>query len=364
MKFSLKNSCLAIALSAVSATTALADNIVFGSYLPSAHPIPTALGEYFERLQAAGADVSVDFQSGGALVSAKGTLSSIADGIVDGATLVDIYTPAELAPSTVLSGLALLGEDNRVMAAAMSETVLKNCPQCAASEEAAGVKTVAIGSIPPYKLLCSTPVTSLDDLKGKRVRASGAWSAWIEAAGAVPVNISSAEIFEGLQRGQIECTVGAVSWLNSYSLIDVVTDVTDMPMGTFHGSYLLVFNSDTWDGYDDATRAAIEGEAPFLIRRMTELYNAEEEAAKTAADEKGITFHAPADDLVERFATYKQDELTRVVAMGEERGVSDTATLVEAFTTSIAKWQDIVGQAQDDPAAFEDALNREIYAVD
>ena len=47
--------------------------------------------------------------------------------------------------------------------------------------------------------MCSSPMKSLKDLKGKRLRTAGAaLSRWAESIGAVPVNVPSSEMYQGV----------------------------------------------------------------------------------------------------------------------------------------------------------------------
>src|SRR3546814_11506556 len=81
--------------------------------------------------------------------------------------------------------------------------------------------------------------TSLDELKGKKIRGPGAIGRMATAVGAVPVNVTITESYEGLQRGQIDCTFGAAGWLDTYSFGDVAKYVTMISIGGAFGGPML-----------------------------------------------------------------------------------------------------------------------------
>src|SRR5436189_5954956 len=59
----------------------------------------------------------------------------------------------------------------------------------------------------PYYMICRTPVRTIADLKGKKVRSYGEdVPRLLQAVGAVPVNLLPAELYESLQKGTIDCT--------------------------------------------------------------------------------------------------------------------------------------------------------------
>jgi len=60
---------------------------------------------------------------------------------------------------------------------------------------------LAIAPYPPQVVFCNAEIASLDDLKGKKVRASGRMTAkFLEALGAEGVNVSFAEVPGALQK--------------------------------------------------------------------------------------------------------------------------------------------------------------------
>jgi TRAP-type C4-dicarboxylate transport system substrate-binding protein len=231
--------------------------LTYASYIPAGHVIHTAgLEPFFDHVeQATDGALTFELFPGGAMGGGKAMLSVVRDRIVDSALIIDIYIKRELPASNAISELALLGEDTMVMNGAVNEVQLLGCSACETERERNDVEGLAFNSTTRFYLMCSRPVGKLADIDGLKVRAIGPFGFWIEALGGAPVSLTSAEIYEGMQRGQIDCTVGSLAWLTSYNLIDVVTDIVDLPMGTYHGAMVFDMNVDTWEALSEEQRA-------------------------------------------------------------------------------------------------------------
>lgn len=128
------------------------------------------------------------------------------------------------------------------------------------SEELASQNLHAIGFRPleDYGLLCKEPIETLSDLEGKRIRSYGfAYPALIEAMGATPVAMATADTYEALQRSIVDCTPIGPALARGWKYDEVAKFYIDMPLGASFG-HLLAMNLDTYEGMDDETRAVVD----------------------------------------------------------------------------------------------------------
>ena len=110
-------------------------------------------------------------------------------------------------------------------------------------------KLLAVVPYPAQVLFCRTKIAGLEDLKGKKVRASG-WttSKFIDALGATGVTISFSEVATSLQRGVIDCAV--TGSLSGYSAGwgEVTNYLYPLPIGGW--DYVItVMNLDVWNSF-------------------------------------------------------------------------------------------------------------------
>lgn len=247
----MKTKLLAACTAAAAVTGPLcAEELVYGTYAHSEHynNRVTAAGVFDRVAAATNGDITVKIMSGGVVAGAKETLEAIQTGLIDMGAVITTYNAGDL-PATQFIG-NFHTTDQRIAAPALTETVLLGCPQCTREAVENGVSLQLFASSVPAVLLCaSKPVETLADLAGMRVRASGAVADRFAAMGAVPVIVSPSEIYEALQRGNVDCHSVALTELENSQLWDVVGYATELQVGTYNALNLVVVNQDTWQGF-------------------------------------------------------------------------------------------------------------------
>lgn len=347
------------------ALPATAKDLIYSSFLSSEHLLTKQLAVPFADELREKTDGEIDFEisTGGALAGARETLKAVEDGTVDAGYIIDIYTPSALPQTALLADLSLLIDNALVATAAMNETVLLDCAECRDSFRKHNVEPFGFVSTSVYALQCTKPVASLADLKGLKVRASSAWAPLIEELGGTPVNIPTSELFEGLQRGALDCSVGPVSHLPSYSLYEVVTDINEMPIGAYAGAMPLNIRTQVWEDMTDAHKAVMLDLIPKYVAAGIFAYNQTDQQAIEESKTKGINWHPAADDIVSVYDAYKEKVVAAAIAKGEaDPGITDPAAFINAYVANLEKWTAIVAETGDDQAAYAEALRTEIYS--
>ncbi|MDJ0623058.1 MAG: TRAP transporter substrate-binding protein [Desulfocapsaceae bacterium] len=109
------------------------------------------------------------------------------------------------------------------------------------------VKLLSVVPYPAQVLFSSVPISGLDDLKGKKIRASG-WttSEFVTALGATGVTMSFSEVPQALQRGVVDCAI--TGSLSGYSAGwgEVSDYIYPLPVGGW--DYVIgVISMSTWN---------------------------------------------------------------------------------------------------------------------
>lgn len=360
-----------LALAPVSgASNAEARELIYSSGIPAKHPLhEVGLPQFFKDVEeATGGELTFELFPGGTLASSKVSLNAVTTGTVDMALLADIYHPGDLPTSTLVSDLAVLGKDARVMTGAVNEMLVLDCEACREDYLEENVVPLASYSLTPYHFMCvSDPIATADDPKGKKVRATGSMGQLVAGLGGTAVNITSAEIYEALQRGQADCALGPVPWLKSYSLWDLVKNVSAEGVGTYHGTNFINMRKQMWQKLSAEERKAIIDAIPAAIRRMAEVYEKDDIEIKNAAIEKGVNWVEPEESLVKAVEQFRQGDIARVMEVAKSRGVENPEPVVELFRENVEKWTKIVseigegewGDAEWDK--YQATLKSEIY---
>lgn len=347
----------------IVASNALATTLSYGTYISRSHILHEhSLLPFFKDVeQETDGSLSFRMHSDGTVVGARNTLSGIADGVVDMGLIVDVYVPSEVPAGAMLSEMALYPASTMAGSAAMTEMVLLHCDQCREELGAMDIKPMGFYATAPYYLMCRDQVDDLDSIRSKRIKSVGAWSGLVAALDGIPTNLSSGEMYEGLSRGAIDCALGSGAWLSSYSVADVTEYVLDLEIGAYRGANYLNMHTDKWTELSDSEREAFRKHIPQALARAAIAYDHETDAALQAAQSSGVQLLAPDEKLVERYQTLVEREVSRVIELGERRGVSNPEQLVEHFVELLEKWEGIVAELDGSEEAFATALNREIY---
>lgn len=334
-----------------------AADYVYGSYLSPTHSSSKGINHFIDQAkELSDGELNFEFFPSGAVASGKTTLSAISDGLMDGGMIVNVYFPTEMPVISVISDLSFWDTDNRVISAAIIDTVLNDCPDCLAEFERLGVHFLGTYGTPPYQAMCSGNAENFT-LKGKRVRVAGEdMGRWAQSIGAIPVNIPNSEAYEAMERNQIDCVIGAVAWLKGLSLSEVTETVLELPMGSFQGGSLLNVTTSLWDDQSEKNRAALEQAALAGVARTVYAYIDQEVAAREIAKEAGITFIQPNKELMEMRDAHKQRQVTQAAETAASRGYEKGSKVVEVMIANIKKWEEIITRENPDEARYVELL--------
>ncbi len=361
----MNRTALACALAAAAvAAPAGAEELSYAHYVSSVHPMVTGgIQPFFERVtEATGGDITWNVYWGGAMGEPKELLGAIDDGIVDAAGIVDVYLKSQLPSSALLSSLFVVADDVLAYAAAMNEYQTLHCPSCLEDYHEHNVIPLAWYSTSPYLLMCTSDASTLDALAGKKVRATSRMGTLMQSMGATPVSVTSAEMYEAMQRGTIDCSVGAAAWLTGYNIKDFVTQIVEDPLGAYIGAMVMNMNADVWADLSDDNRQAIMDNLPKLVGDTMWAYLAEADDAVKQSVEGGAKLVPAGDDFRTKLEEIRPGEWEAAIAQGEADGIENAREMIEGFRKTVEKWQGLMEEIGDDKEAYEAALEREIYS--
>lgn len=170
-----------------------------------------------------------------------------------------VHTVADyvVADSPELAGLDLPAlapdiEQARQVAEAYRPVVAKYL------EKNFNAKLLSIAPYPAQVLFSRDKISGLDDLKGKKIRASG-WttSEFVTALGATGVTLSFSEVPQSLQRGVVDCAI--TGSLSGYSAGwgEVANYVYPLPMGGWD-HVIGCMSLDTWNSFSKQEQEKIQ----------------------------------------------------------------------------------------------------------
>jgi TRAP-type C4-dicarboxylate transport system substrate-binding protein len=355
-----------IGLAGVALPQAAAQELIYGSCVPAsdyltAGALPAGFKLIEEETKGAVKWKSI---AGAAIADCKATFSAVKDDLMQGGLAIPTYVPNLLPSNAMVYSTVIPGDDVVAAAGAGSETVLLNCPSCL--EEYKKLNSIPLSPYPGAASVfaCTKPVKTVEDLKGKRIRATGAAVELVKLAGGVPVSVTLPETVSLLQRGGVDCHYGVPEWLKSFSIGEVAKYVVDYPLGVLSPVVAFLMRRDTFHKLTKDQKVT-HLKAAARIAAMHSINNfviKNEESYKYAVEKMGVQKIAVGKDWDELMAKYKAGERERNISVAKGFGVKDPGAILDAHARNVEKWQKLSKGIGRDPAKLEEALWREVYS--
>lgn len=309
---------------------------------------------------------AVDFEiySSGSLVPAPTTLGAIGDGVAQMGIVAASYTPSDLPLSGLINDLAFVAKDDFATAFALTEIGLTH-PRM--QKEYAKHNTVFLGgySTPTYVFLCMKDLGDLKSIKGLKVRTAGtAQNEWAASLGAIPVAAPMPDVYSGLERGSLDCTLSDPTNLDKgYKFWEVVKSITTLEQGTSLGA-TYVYNKDFWKEIGPENRRKILDLTALGLARSQVAYAQAVGAAFAGAAERKISINEPHPELEEALAKFRSNLVENAPARTmKERGVEDPTEFVKEFLALQDKWVKLLeGVDRNDAEAVAKIVHENIFA--
>lgn len=140
------------------------------------------------------------------------------------------------------------------------------------------LKIMDVWPIGPVVAWCNAPVTTIADLKGKKVRAfNRTMSDFLKGVGAVPVSMSFGEMVTGLQRGTVDCAITSPRSGLKAGLGEVTTHMLKLALGWAFVAD--AFSSKTWSHLDKPTQEFLSNHYAELNKKIYAQVNEQTEDA-------------------------------------------------------------------------------------
>lgn len=177
-------------------------------------------------------------------------------------------------------------------------------------------------------LVMRNPISSIDDIKGKKIRGYGIATDVIERLGGIAVPMAAPDVYQALERGVLDGVYGfdfvtAVA----YKLHEIAPNFYDIGDGP-HAPAATVMNIDVWNGLSpDLQNVASEIANELYSGKFTEIYEQVLTDYVKKVQAEGGTLH-----------TLSEDEKARAKALIQP-------AQVEGWVESVAKPAGVDGQA-------------------
>lgn len=241
--------------------------------------------------EASNGRLEITVYSGGTLAGAAEVLDAVKQGTCDIGVCFSGFFAGQFPLSDVIT-MPLAGFDNSVQSTNVLWDLWESTPEMQAEYENFKVIMLYAG---PNNIICTdTPVRTVDDLRGLKLRApAGTATDMSTAWNASPMSISSSELYQSMEKGVLNGYIIDWTGVNAWSLYEVTKSYTELPF--FTQTWSVLMNKDSYNKLPDDLKAIIDD---YSTRDWSIGFGElnEQEAAdarKTAQDEYGSTVVVP-----------------------------------------------------------------------
>jgi TRAP-type C4-dicarboxylate transport system substrate-binding protein len=296
-----RNLVLALAASVYMGGSAGAETLKWGEHLPECCSMYAEAAKWLAKEVDKRSDgaLKFDINWGGVLATVGEIPTAVENGVIDKGNLVTPYFPDQFVINNAIPFFWPQPKSQQEL----GELMLKWHEQIPAfGEELAKykLKLITVRPLPPYGFICTKPIRTMDDFKGKRIRSYGvALPAMLEAVGAVSVGMADVEAYEAMSNNVLDCSAADIALVDAFKLGEVAHYFVDVPMGASWG-HIIVMNLDKYNALPDDQKKLLEELKYEHLNEMLRLFRAKEEElkAKWKADGSIEVIHFPADEFL------------------------------------------------------------------
>jgi TRAP-type C4-dicarboxylate transport system substrate-binding protein len=321
---------LAIGLFMGVAGQAAADTTLrVASWLPPTHPQNAVVwptwSKWVEEATEGRVKVAVEYGMG----HPKTMFELVEDGVVDASFSYHGYVPGRFKLTQAVEQ-PLLGTSAE--AASVAHWKIHN-KYFAKANEHDGLEVIGLFTHGPGQIQMAKPVTSLADLKGKKIRLGGGVQGEIgHRMGVTAVGAPAPKVYEMMQQGVIDGVFIPMGEQKSLRLKEVATNVVALPGGMYLGSFGIFMNPDFLADLDAKDRDAIMSVSGEKLSAMAgKAWDAGDAAGLEASKEAGvnITMVKEGDALANEFVALTKGMDEAFLKSVADRGVDAKAALTE-----------------------------------
>jgi len=249
----------------------------YSNFFPPTHGNSIAAEEWIAEIESrTGGRVKITYYPGGTLTPADQCYDGVVEGISDIGMTALAYTRGRFP---LMEGVDLpLGYPSGTVAT----RVVNDIYQKFQPEELADTHTLYFHAHGPGLLHSKTPVRTLEDMKGMKVRCTGLAAKVVEALGGTPVAMSQGETYEALQKGTVSGTFGPIEVLEGWAQAEVIDYTTDCYQVGYTTAMWVGMNKDKWESLPEDIQQIFTEVSEEWIAVHAEVWD--------SADESGLEY--------------------------------------------------------------------------
>ena len=290
----LKSVAIGVGAVALTVSGAQAETTIrISSWAPPTHFVNSKIwpewGANVEKATEGRVKTKVEYK----LASPPKQFGIVRDGVADAAWIFHGYNTRYVATQAVeMPGLGTSGEAAAVAYWQVHQKYLKK------ANEHRGVVLVGLHSHGPAVIHTKKPVTSLDDLKGMKIRVPGGVGSLVgRALGVTAVKLPAPKVYEALSSGVADGIFMPIETQKSFRLKEVVSNVTIMPGGLYYGSFGFIMNPRSLSKLSKKDQAAVMSVSGLEFAKLGRHWDLADTAGREDALKSGTKISVASDAI-------------------------------------------------------------------
>lgn len=266
------------AIGLVKAPSASAQiNLKYTNWFPPVHAMNVLAQEWCKEIEKrTNGKVKITYFPGGTLVPAVQTYDGVVNGIADIGLHTQQYSTGRF-PLTELMYLPIQVKSSRQASKMLTEWFDKFKPK-----EYDDTKVLYHFTTGPINFQTTKPISSINDIKGLKIRGGGDSAKIINALGGTPVSIPMADSYDGFQRGVMQGTLQAAEVLKGWRFGDLIkTYMANDGIGAPQ-TFVVVINKEKW--------SSLPPDVQKIFEEVSREWSPKTAAAMDQADKEGMEY--------------------------------------------------------------------------
>ena len=164
------------------------------------------------------------------------------------------------------------------------------------------------------------PVSSIDNIKGLRIKANTENAPIVTALGGAPVALPITETYDACQKGLVDGLLLPIEPLKGWKFADVIKAVIECPPMSYTAPILVFMNKDKWNSLSKQDQEIIEKINEEWVEKQAKLWNELDKEATELAKQKGIKIIKATKEqdtqVAEKMKTVKEEWVKKTAAKG------------------------------------------------
>jgi TRAP-type C4-dicarboxylate transport system substrate-binding protein len=255
----------------------------YASYFPPTHPVSKLTEEWSKEVEKrTDGRIKITFFPGNTLTPPMQTYESVVKGIADIGHAMQAWSPGRFPLTEVVT--LPMGISSGYQATKMANAYYNKFRP----KEFDDTKVMYFHAIGPGLLHLKKQVSSLDDIKGLRIRTNTDQHGIVKAVGAVPVDLPITESYDALSKGLLDGLLLPMDVLKGWRFAELVKTTLEISALGYTAPHYVVMNKDKWSSTSRADQQAIEKINDEWVEKHGKLWNDLDKEAREFGIQKGV----------------------------------------------------------------------------